>query len=311
MRQLNIFKRKGLMRKSVFMICALLLLANMNRVVYTFFDDGIKLHKIDFDEYCTGNPAYTWVNEIQYQRDNLQEILYCNGWAFAETVGPNDNKGIYLIFKGKKNSYITEKYDGAFSSISEDSDWKNICGNNHNFSIMVSTMLLPSDIYEIYVYVEENEETKGIVSSGRSFRKNGVELYTYSLGEIVNNINPEQIGNLFDYGWIDHISNINGCIEVSGWQAIENQNSEDLSYYLVFVGENQKNITIHVPTIYRTDVGEYLGNNDYIASGFRGALDKKNLPDETGVIYVVAENDGELYRTEAYSYNINATEDSK
>lgn len=308
MQQILFEKRKKIIK---YMLCALFILIvflNMNKIIIFFFDDSIKFHKINFDDYKQAGHAYTYLNEFEYNQDDLQEILRCTGWAFAETSENNDQKKIYLIFKGKKNSYITDEAGIGVSMVQvETPGWKNTYGGNHNFGIDVSTLGLPTDIYEIYVYVEENEHAKGIVNTGRGFKKCGVKLYSYSVGEIVGEIDPYQINNSFYKGWIDSLSSTNDCIEVSGWQAIENKNSENTCYYLVFVGSNQKNVTMRIPTIYRTGVGSYLGSPDYIASGFRGALNRERLPDECGDVYVVAENEGVFYRTESYPYDINAS----
>lgn len=310
MYQLGGLKRGKVIRNILLILISFFIFFNLNKIVYFFLDDSVKLHKVLFDDYNVEKPAYAYLNELEYHQDEFQEILCCTGWAFAETTEPNDNKSVYLIFKGKRNTYVSDKCALGFSSVQDDTmGWKDTYGVNHNFAINISTLLLPVDTYEIYVYVEENENSKGIVNAGQSFKKDGVRLYTYSLGEIVNSIDPGQINNLFDYGWIDNLSNGNGCIEVTGWQAIENGNSENSKYYLVFIGNNTENVTIQIPSIIRVGVGSYLGSNNQNACGFRGALDKENLPDETGVVYVIAENEGEFYRTEAYPYDINAKEE--
>lgn len=309
MQRLHNVKKKKLIKNSLCVLIAIFLFVNLNRIISFFFEDSIKLHKIKFADYAESGVAYTYLNELEYHQGGFQEILNCTGWAFAETGEPNDDKSVYLIFKGTRNAYMTGECGSAFSSVQTDvPGWKNIYGKYHNFAINVSTLMLPSDVYTIYVYVEENEHSKGIVNAGRSFKKDGVNLYSYRLGDIVDDIYPDQISNLFDSGWTT-LESENDCIGVSGWEAIKDKNSEDSIFYLVFLGNNLKMVTIQMPTIYRTDVGEYLGSNDYIASGFRGALDTKNLPDETGVVYVVAENGGDLYRTEAYSYDINGEEE--
>lgn len=287
-------------------VCLLIIFINMNRIISCFFENNVKIHKVNFEDYVSCGQAYAYLNEYEYDKENLQEILRCSGWAFAETTENNDNKEIYLIFKGNKASYITEKCSLLNSSVQTTTkEWKSILGDHHNFNIAVSTLSLPSDTYEIYAYVEENDKSKGIVDTGRSFKKEGVNLYSYSVGDIVESINPSDINNIFSCGWNDGPFSKNGCIELSGWQAIENRNSEASKYYLVFVGDNKQNVTIQIPNIYLTALEESLGSYDYIASGFRGSLDKKNLPDETGVVYVVAKNNGDYYKTAEYEYDIN------
>lgn len=309
MNRLSDLKKGKIMKYILFMLLSLLIFINMNRIVYFFFDESVKIHKIDFDDYNVDNPAYAYLREFEYYKDEFREILYCAGWAFAETTEPNDNKSIYLIFKGERNAYMTNKCVISYSSLQDEvQGWKNIYGSNHNFTIEVSTLLLPADTYEIYIYVEENEKAKGIVNVGQGFKKNGVKLYSYRLGEIVDSIDPEQINNVFDDGWLDGVLNENECIVVAGWEVIKNKNSENSKYYLVFIGNNHENVTLQIPNTIRLGAGKSLGNYDQNACGFRGALDKKSLPDKAGVVYVIAENTGEFYKTDAYSYDIDAKE---
>ena len=280
-----------------------LLFMKMNSIVSLLFPQQLQLKKVNFEDYNIEGKAYAYMNPYEYS-DDLKEVVRCSGWAFAETEGSNESKSVYLILKGKKGTYRTEKCGRNLDDIHLFfSDWKKITGNSNNFIVDFSTVVLPQDIYEIYVYVEENENTKGIVSTGQSFKKDGIKLYDYTIGEKSESINPAQIEKKFDYSWID-VSIINDCIDTSGWAAIDSKSSEDSDYYVVYIGN--KNVTIHVVNQYKTNIADHLGNNMYMASGLTGRLDRKNLPDEAGIIYVVAENQGVLYRTDAYAYNINS-----
>jgi hypothetical protein len=283
----------------------ILLFVKMNNIVALFLNQQLQLQKVDFNDYNVAGKAYAYMNPYEYNRDDLKEVVRCSGWAFAETEASNDDKSVYLILKGKKNTYRTEKCGRALDDMHLFfSDWKKITGNANNFIVDFSTVVLPEDVYEIYVYVEENKTTKGIVSTGQCFKKEGIKLYDYTLGKKSDSINPTLIEKKFDYGWID-VTIINNCIDVTGWEAIESKTSEDSDYYIVYIGRNNQNVTIHVVNQYKTNIARYLENNIYMASGFAGRLDRKSLPDETGIVYVVAENQGELYRTEPYFYDIN------
>lgn len=297
-------KNKRFILWSVIIIFLVLLFWKMNDIVYLFINDDLKLMKVNWEEYQTEQYAYAYMNSFEYNSDDLLETVKCNGWAFAETNESNENKEVNVILKGTKNTYITSKSTLAADDISKRfPDWKEIPGESNNFTIEFSTLSLPNDVYEIYVYVKENDVTKGLVKIGQTFKKEGVKLYEYEVGQKIEEIAPLSIKNNLTLGWIN-ITNVNDCVKVSGWCAIENVESEYLNYYVVYLGDNNKNVTINVMNQYRTDVAESLGNDIYMGSGFVSCVSNNNLPDSAGDIYVVVENNGKYYVSAKYQYDI-------
>ena len=284
-------------------VMLLLFLLNMNHIILLFCNDEIKLSKVNLDNFDFANKAYVFMNPFEYMEDDLTELVYCSGWAFAETSQDNVNKKVTLILKGLKNTFITSECAMLADDIHRREGWKIIPGSNNNFAIWFSTINLPSDIYEIYVYVCENENVHGIASTGQSFKKEGVMLYEYPTGQICENIDIDKITNAIDYGWVT-VEVLNECVMVSGWSAVNSICSEDATYYLCFIGNNNNTITLRQPNICRADVADYLDDNIYMMSGFKSGLNKENLPDEKGEVYVVIEYQNSFYlsRPEVY-YN--------
>lgn len=277
---------------------------NLNVIISFFLDDNLMIHRVNFADYENAGQAYVYMNELQYNENNIQEILTCDGWAFAETSLSNENKEIRLLLKGEKNTYITEKCGLRISSIQWSmEDWKSVPDGNNNFAIRISTITLPDDIYKIYAYIVENEQDRGIVDTGKSFRKEGIKLYEYTAGDICEDILPEIATNQFDNGWLT-IENLNGCVRVEGWETVNNVESEKTKYYISYVGDNSDVVTIEVPNVYLDYIADHLGDNIYTGSGLYGALAFEDLPDTCGYLYVLGSY-GELwFSSEGHRYDI-------
>lgn len=280
----------------------------LNQIVVSFFESSYQVHKVDFEDFSSLGTAYVYMNELEYNlEDNIQELLMCSGWGFAETnIESAETKELRLLFKGKKNTFISEPADMRFSTIEWTQDWKKIFSSNNNFGIYVSTVNLPNDIYDIYVYINENEHNKGIANTGKSFKKEGVRLYEYTAGEIVDIVPPETATQKFSTGWFE-ISYENGCVRAEGWEAKEQIESEKICYLISYVGDNGKIVTIKVPNIFRMNIAEHLGDVKYMGSGFEGSLSREQLPDESGYIYVLGEYAEQLFVSNGYRYNIAET----
>ena len=244
------------------------------------------------------------MNPYEYNSDDIKELLTCTGWAFAETEENNDDKAVYVILKGHNKSFISRsaimKSDDIHLRFPE---WKQLQGGMNNFSISISTVILPPDSYEIYLYVEENRTNRGLIDIGQSFIKNGIRLSEGPRGTEIDKVDLIDIKGNLDKGWV----NINKTAEwfkVSGWLIKTGVVSEDMSYYIVINGENEKNVILSVPNLYRTDVAESLGDTIYMGSGFAGQIEIDKLPDSHGKVYIIAENEGLWYTSNSYEYDI-------
>lgn len=277
----------------------------LNSIISVFLPKDIAVKKINFEDYQNLGFVYTYVNDLEISEDDIWETIRCSGWAFVETDEPVEEKSGYLIFKGKKGSYITEKLLFSSSTIEVQLQWKKQIGSiNNGFDTKFSTVPLPSDEYKIYIYVEENENAVGLVDTGVGFRKNGVRLESYTPIEecVIPHVDEMVVG--FAHGWWD-IYPEESNVRVQGWQILEGVNSEDLTYYVVFSGNNGKTTAYKLPHINHTSVALDYGI-EHLNSGFKGNLGYDQLPDTVGIRYIVAENNGNWYRTGGTVYDIEA-----
>ena len=276
----------------------------LTNIVSLFFPRAVRLQKANFDDYADAGRAYALINEIEFLDDDILERINCSGWAFAETEESNEGKIGRFILKGRNHCYMTSKWMFRQSSIQNYGlSWgKNIQGTKNGYAQTFSTVQLPDDVYEIYIYLEENENTKGIVDTGAGFRKNGIHMESFTDMEFCDTPDLEKMEVGFDHGWWD-IYQEDTHLRIQGWQIKEGIPSEEFTYYVVFEGENGKTVTAKMPSRNHIGLGEDYGM-EYVTSGFIGCIDYDQLPDASGYRYILAERDGVWYRTNATWYEM-------
>lgn len=295
-------------KKGAFLtVCVGMLLAGfllLNQIVAACFPKYLAVRKVDFNDYQSIGKAYFHLLSYEINEKDLKETITLTGWAFAETEEDNSLKRGNLILKGRKNTYMTSELSFFFSSIqNEVSDWKEIQGSSNNFAVTFSTVNLPPDDYEIYVYVEENENNRGIVDTGAGFRKNGVRMKNYTSVTFCGVPDVSTIDTRFDDGWWN-LSSCDSYFKITGWQIKKGITSENFTYYGIFVGENGDVLSFKLPGENYTSLAEQFGDAKYISSGFNGCVDYSKLPDTCGYAYIAAECDGQWYRTEGSGFEI-------
>ena len=294
------------MKKIIGCIAAALVLTavclSLNSIVsYFLLSPEEKVIRVDFNDYADVGKAYALINNIDILNEDIKERINCNGWAFVETQDSNAEKTGNLILKGRKNCYMTAELPFRISTIQQAMpNWKKIQGDSNNYALTFSTLQLPDDIYEIYIYVEENENAKGIVDTGAGFRKEGVDIQSFTDVTFCDIPKIEESWPVFDHGWWDMYDE-GTHLRIQGWEIKEGIASEDFTYYGAFVGENGKVLAFKMPSINHASLGAEFGV-DYISSGFAGYVEYEKLPDSAGVWYMLAEHEGNWYRTEAYVY---------
>lgn len=269
------------------------------------YDKTKYLEKVDFSDYESLPKAYAYVNPLRIDNSTESAQVLLNGWAFVPTTESSKYKKTYLILKGQKNSYRTSACLQIEDSILTNyKDWKDIPDGKNEFSITLSPDDLPNDIYEVYLYVEENTSVCGIINSGQSFKKdkkgNVTEYFDYT---VCDPIDPNTIESKIDYGWIT-VSSESGFVKVNGWNALDQVISEEADYYATFIGDNGEMATIQLANICRADVVDVLGDSKYMLSGYNGGVSYSELPDHPQSAFVIMEYNGNLYKSDEVEFSI-------
>ena len=285
----------------IIVIAVILVFFCLNDIVFLFAPKELVTKEVDFADYQNLSKAYSRTDDLAISTNNLWETVKCTGWAFVETDAPTEGKKGNLILKGTKNSYITTELTFRTSTIAQEAPgWKQTGDTNNRFTVEFSTVNLPSDDYEIYVYLEENANAIGLVDTGIGFRKNGVNIESYTVVTPSEIPVPDEMTTMFDAGWWDFYPQAS-YMSVQGWQIKTGIASENLNYHIVFWGDNGKTVSFKLPVVNHFSLGTEYGQ-EYISSGFQGSIDYDLLPDTVGMISIVAENNGTWYCAEPIPY---------
>ena len=289
---------------TVAIITSIAVLFSLNWIMLMLQPKEYRIREVIFSDYSMVGPGYALLNNLDYDEADITELICANGWAFAETEDEDSVTTGFLLLNGTKKTFITDECAFRYSDMQTRlSSWKKIRGKNHNFAVFFSTVTLPNDIYEIYIYVIENGKDKGIVDTGKGFIKKGVNIIPFTRTQVQNSIAVEQIPSTFDEGW-HTLDNNEGFVDVYGWDVVFGKDSEESTYYVVFVGNNGKNLTRKMPSLISEGVRDKIGNDCYLYSFFRGSVMNTDLPDQSGLYYIAAENQGQWYVSGAKPYQV-------
>lgn len=149
----------------IYLLCA-------NSIILSFFSDE-RLVRVNFSEIQSNS-------EVYYNMDSLEELggllerYYAQGWAYCETETDNTGKTISIILKNTSNdlcykidSVAGERADvyGVFR------DEKKIYNEMNGLECQFSSINIKNGIYELYLYVKENDVNYGLTNTGYRYVK--------------------------------------------------------------------------------------------------------------------------------------------
>lgn len=147
------------------------------------------VEKSDVNDFLQKDGIYFNFDTIDENNDILETVLL-DGWAFVETVDNNDNREIKVIIENEKHSYeITMKDVYTYERNDVETAYVNKkIGNNKRvgFHYEFSTLQIKNGVYNIYIYVWENEENYGIADTGIQVKKDGASFKIYTPEENSN-----------------------------------------------------------------------------------------------------------------------------
>lgn len=155
-----------------------LLLFNLNNITTLFYPYPVK--KIDFNSLQSNSPVHATIH-LTYGND-FHHTFVNSGWdyAFCETEHDNSERRVEVIFKSEDAAYAypcdltvideekaeTLEYSGSPSS------------SAIGFFVEMSTIHMKNGIYEVYIYVYENEFNYGLVFTDLKYKKQ-YESFSY------------------------------------------------------------------------------------------------------------------------------------
>lgn len=293
-------------KRTIFIILSVIILFSWffianNVVVYFLVDSSNRLTSIPFRKYdnLVGTSiVYTKVDSGMELGD-FAERFSIKGGAFCETSVRNPAREIKLILKSDTRAFET----AGVSTVRVDLYYdflatKNISGQGGDigFQADFSTINLPDDVYELYIYVKENEDTYGYTNTGQKYIKDSNGFYIYDkYGKVISI--PE---NGFEDGhitfWVDTFYvNSDGGIVTNGWGFLRGSQSSETDIYIILYDSQGGNISVELQQELRPDVSDIYGEQ-YLMSGFRAIMDLEcSLEDGIYVAKYLVKNNGRYY----------------
>lgn len=132
-----------------------------------------KVEKILFSELSSNTEVIANVGDCEYL-GGLLEKNYFKGWAFGETEYDNSDKKISLIFKKQDSDecyMVTTLPQTRPDVYGVYRDKKNIYNDKNGLECQFSTIKIEDGIYDLYVYVYENEHSYGLYNTNTKYQK--------------------------------------------------------------------------------------------------------------------------------------------
>jgi hypothetical protein len=233
-----------------------------NKFVAFIVSDEYSFYEADFLSYDSNSEVIFSLSNVTINRD-LKETLSINGIAFCETDKDNSNKRIELILKSDNKAYAAKmpvQYrKDIYLKFSESSQ---LGGDYLYIACNLPTIGLDEGVYELYVYVWENDQNYGIKKTGLRFLKdrNGIKRYISSEAKMLNiPINDIRYN-------IDNVEKVDDGIQILGWAYIPGKDSKYQDVYIEVNGIQNK--VYKATSYYREDVGTFYEDPNLNSSGF-------------------------------------------
>lgn len=185
---------KNKKRKNKYYILVIFLLTFVLWMVFAT-DIIVKLNGADLVKKCSlsdflQKDDVIFAVDIIAENGDMLETVSIQGWSFVETDTDNTNRETRLVFENEKNAYEvlvkTEDMCTRTDVLNVFSDKKFGINKSVAFIYEFSTLQMKNGIYNIYIYVWENEENYGIADTGIQVKKDGASFKIYTPEENSN-----------------------------------------------------------------------------------------------------------------------------
>jgi len=289
-----ILKNKVVLYSLVFFIIFILYLIYANKIVASIFNRSYPLKEINLEEIEVKDAVYYGLDTINYQND-FAERVNISGWAFCETEYDNSDKEKYVVLVSTDKSYIVSGTKSVRSDIQRQFSERGYKtkGTNSGFDMLFSTVDMENGIYEICLYIKENEQNYGFARTGNKFYKNNKEIVELK-NEPVEIHKPIVNDEAIKFN-IDGIVFDEGNLTIKGWGT--KVGAEKLNDEMFLCIENNGEIRyFEITTGARKDIANAFGE-EYMYSGINCNIPLGYLENGELNIYLVLNNNGNLYQT--------------
>lgn len=263
------------------MILVISYLLLSNALVASLTKNSFQKKNGDISSIAT-RPVIYAIDKVNDEDQSLFERVLFIGWALFQDHIPGETydlgialcgSGGDLYFFSAPSNYIRRDID----AIAGDTGY-------HGFELSISTILLPSDIYSVYMYCGTEDKNQGVAQTDYVLEKNGknVSVYTSKSKEV--DIAKEILGvpvvedavTCIDTEMVDS----KGKATIEGWAYIPEHNASDQKVYVLLNYDNGTSQVYDTKKIARSDVAEAYSNDLYTMSGFSATISAEKLKSE-------------------------------
>lgn len=286
-------KNKAFKTWLIITIFVLVYLLFANQLIALFFVDVSMPEYVSEPHLPISSDTYSGIDSISLTSSFTQEVNI-KGWAVSNNGENNDERYVEVfLFSGKK-WYRVRALTVLRLDLQNTLTKINIMGRYNGFMVDFSMLNMDNGIYDIYMYVHENDTAFGLSATGRKIIKTSETIEEYKTG-LVNNFDDMQSNEGIEYALDDFFEN-GTEYRLDGWGLIHGIPSDKVDSYLEFVNENGEKFTFSAFTTSRYDISGGFGA-DYLESGFRLAIQRGALPFGNYSVYYVAKTENMVYRS--------------
>ena len=142
-------------------------------------DDALKT--CVFTQFTSSAEGRAFFDTLE-MTDGASDEYHVQGWGFCNTQADNQDKKITLVFKHTESDLC---YSIAQKPTMRDDVYRAFCdtyaiqGYYHGFDMRFSVLPMKDGIYDLYVYVQENEADYGLFHTGAQFQKMNGDFSKY------------------------------------------------------------------------------------------------------------------------------------
>lgn len=271
-------------------------------IVLFFGSKSASFKKGNLENFPAKDAVFFLLNPLSASEDILESIEL-TGWAFCRTSSDNSNKNISLLLVSSSDVYYTtiSPINRIDLAISLNESYGDVYGANHLLSYPISTLSVPPGVYDVYLYVWENESNYGLINTKQKYVKDHKRFYQY-MPQIISSVDSVESP---DIKCSLNTKSDEVSVKFWGWAIQEETDAQTQDVILEFFTESGEKITYETTKQPRYDVGLSFHNDLYNLSGFELTLPFSELPNNIHEIRVVLIGDKNLRYARNFPFSLN------
>ena len=278
----KVFLASGIIAFVAYLLC-------YNSIISNFFFNT-PLHPVEFNTLSS-----TKTGKYDFSQEYLGGIAdeyVTSGWAFCESEDPQDAKPVSIIFKNPNGSYAVTA--NTVWTLEDSVIFGEKSDRTFRYAHDASLVQLPTGVYDLYLYCQENENDTMLINLNLRMEKDGTSFLQSNASE--------QMKQQFEKIQSDDVSlNMSSTMEVAedfvtgrGWIFLEGQDTLHQNVYVTVYCDGKED-TYWAQSVSRQDVADYFDNPQYLYAGFRYGLPAEKYAGKTITVEAIVEIDGAYY----------------